>query len=78
MLENDYVVLSSYGSCSSVGLSFLIGRSLNADENLVLADDGDRMDMVDVIKSFKFRVVAVYASNIAAERVFFFRLAFIF
>ena len=30
--------------------------------------------MADVaVKSFKFRLVAVYASNIAVERIFFFR-----
>ena len=39
VMENDYAVLSAYGSRSSVGVSFLIGRSLNADVNLVLVDD---------------------------------------
>ena len=39
VLENDYVVLSAYGSCSSVGVSLLIEHSLNANVNLVLADD---------------------------------------
>ena len=61
--ENDYIVLSAYGSRSSVGVSLLIGRSLNADVNLVLAD-------------IEFGVVAVYAPNIVADRVsFYHRLA---
>ena len=73
VLENDYVVLSAYGNRSSVGVSLLIGCSLNADVNLVLADDGGRLVMADVaVKSFEFRVVALYAPNIAVERVSFF------
>ena len=42
-----------------------IGRSLNSDVNIALADDGGGA-------SFVFRVVAVYAPNIAVERVSFF------
>ena len=67
MLENDYVVLSAYSSHSSVGFSLLIGRS---HVNLILADDGCRLVVADVaVKSFEFRVTAVYA---AAVRVSFF------
>ena len=74
MLEDNDVVLSAYGSRSSVGVFLLIGRSLNADVNLVLADDGGLLVIADVtVKSFEFRVVAVYAPNIAAERISFFR-----
>ena len=74
VLEDDYVVLSAYDNCSSVGVSLLIGRSLNADVNLVLADDGVWLVVADVaVKSFNFRMAAVYAPNIAAERVSFFR-----
>ena len=36
VVENDYVVLSEYGSDSSVGVSLLIGRNHNADVNLIL------------------------------------------
>ena len=73
VLENDYVVLSAYGSRSSVGVSLLIGRSLHADVNLVLADDGGRLVVANVaVKIFEFRVDTVYAPNIAAERVSFF------
>ena len=50
-----------------------MGRSLNANVNLVLADDGSRLVVADnAVKSFKFQVVAVYAPNITAEGVFFF------
>ena len=50
----------------------LVGRSLDVD--VVFAGDGDRLVMADVaVKSFKFRMVAVYASNIAVERVSFVR-----
>ena len=66
-------MLKAYGSGSSVGVILLIERSLNADVNLALADDRSRLVMTDVaVKSFEFLVVAVYAPNIAAERVSFF------
>ena len=53
VLEDDYVVLSAYSSRSSVGASLLIGCSLNADVNLVIADDGGRLFVADVaVKSF--------------------------
>ena len=74
VLEDDYVVLSAYGSRSSVGVSLLIGRGFNADINFVLVDDGVRLVVAYVaVKRSEFRVVAVYAPNIPAERVFFFR-----
>ena len=72
-LKDDYVVLSVYGSRSSVEVSLLIGRSLNADINLVLADDGGRLVVADAaLKSFEFWMVAVYPPNIAAKRLSFF------
>ena len=71
VLENDYVVLSAYDSHGSVEVSLLIGRSLNANVNLVLADDVGRQVVADVaVQSFVFRVVAVYAPNIAVKNVF--------
>ena len=74
VLENDYVVLSAYGNRCSFGVSLLIGRSLNAYVNLVLADDESRLVVAYVaVKTFEFRVVAVYAPNITAERVSFIR-----
>ena len=58
----------------SGGVSLLIGRGLDADVDVVFADDGGRLVVADVaVKSFKFRLVAVYAPNFAAERVSFFR-----
>ena len=55
-------------------VSLLIGRSNNADVNLVLADYGGRLVVADVaVKSFKFQAAAVYAPNITARRVSFFR-----
>ena len=74
VLENNYAVLLAYGSRCSVGVSSLIGCSLNADVNIVLADDGDWLVVANVaVKRFEFQVVTVYTSNISAERVFFFR-----
>ena len=74
VLEDDVVVLSVYCSRRSVGVFLRVGCSLNADVNLVFADDGDRLVVTNVaVKSFEFRVVAVYAPSIAAERVSFFR-----
>ena len=74
VLESDFNVFSAYGSRISAGVSLLVGRSLDADVDVVFAGDGCRLVVADVVvKSFKFRLVAVYASNIAAERVSFFR-----
>ena len=60
VLENDFNVFSAYGSHVSAGFSF--------------AGDGGWLVVADVaVKSFKFRLVAVHASNIAEESVSFFR-----
>ena len=73
LLEDDYVILSAFGSRRSVGVSLLIGRSLNADANLVLADVRGQPVVADVtVKIFEFQVVAVYAPKIAVEKVSFF------
>ena len=54
--------------------SLLVGRSLDADVDVVFAGDGGRLVVADVaVKSFKFRLVVVYAPNTAVERVSFFR-----
>ena len=37
VLENDFAVFSAYGSRSSTGISLLVGRSLDADVNVVFA-----------------------------------------
>ena len=65
VLENDFNVFSAYGSRVSAGVSLLVGRNLDADVDVVFVGDGGRLVVADV-KSFKFRLVAVYAPNIAA------------
>ena len=73
VLEDDFVVLSAYGCRISVGVSLLVGPSLNADVNLVFANDGGRLVVGEVaVKSFEFWVTAVYAPNIKAVRISFF------
>ena len=72
VLESDFNVFSAYCSRSSAGVSLLVGRSLDAD--VVFRGEGGRSVVADVaVKSFKLRLVAVNAPNIAAERVSFFR-----
>ena len=39
-LESDFNVFSAYGSRNSIGVSFLNGRSLDADVDVVYAGDG--------------------------------------
>ena len=74
VLESDFNVFSAYGSCISAGVSLLVGRSLDADVDVVFAGNGGRLVVADVaVKSFKFRLVTVYAPNIVVERVSFFR-----
>ena len=74
VLENDYIFLSAYNSHSRVGVSLLIGRSHNADVNLVLADDRGQLVVADVaVKSFEFRVTTVCAHSVAVERVSLFQ-----
>ena len=44
----------------AMGVSLLVGRSLDADVDVVFAGDGARLVVADVaVKSFKFRLVAV-------------------
>ena len=74
VLESNFNVFSAYSSRTSAGVSLLVGRSLDADVNVVFAGDGGRLVVADVaVKSFKFHLVAVYAPNIAAERISSFR-----
>ena len=71
--ENDFHVFSAYGSCSSAGVSLLVGRSLDADVNVVFVSDGVGCLWPMLPLSFKFRLVVVYAPNTPAESVSFFR-----
>ena len=53
MLGGDFVVFSVFGSHYSAGVSLLVGHSLNAIVNLVFADNGGQLVVVDIaIKSF--------------------------
>ena len=73
-LGDDFNVFSAYGSHSSPGVSLLVGRSLDGDVDFVFAGNGGWMVVADVaVKNLKFRLVVVYAPNIDAERVSFFR-----
>ena len=70
VLEDNYVVLSAYGTVAVLG-SLLIRRSLNADVNLVFADDRGWLVVADIaVKSFQ--VAGIYVPNIAVEKVSFF------
>ena len=48
VLESDFNVFSAYGSNTSAGVSLLVGRSLDADVDVVFAGDGGRLVVADV------------------------------
>ena len=53
VLESDFNVFSAYGSRTSAGVSLLVGRSLDADVDVVFVGDGGRLVVADVaMKSF--------------------------
>ena len=59
-----------------VSVSYCLLRPLwtTVNVNVVFVGDGDRLVVSDVaVKCFEFRLVVVYAPNIAVERVFPFR-----
>ena len=59
---------------SAAAVSLLVGRSLDAIVNVVFAGDKGRLLVADIdVKTFEFRIAAVYAPNIAGERRLFFR-----
>ena len=69
MLENNFVVLSAFGNCCSAGVSLLIRCNLDTIVNFVFADIKGHIVVADVaIKSFTFRMIAVYSPNINGER----------
>ena len=73
-LEGDFVVFSAFGSRCGAGVSLIVGRCLNANVNVVLAGDEGRLVVADIaVKTFEFRVVAVYAPNTIGERRSFYR-----
>ena len=74
VLEGNFVVFSVFGSRCVARVSLLVGLSLNANVNLVFAGDEGWLVVADIaVKTFKFRVVAVYAPNIVGERRSFFQ-----
>ena len=74
VLGNDFVVYSAFGRRLSAGVSLLVGRSLDAIVNIVFAGDGGRLLVADAaVKTFEFRIAAVYMPSTAAERRLFFR-----
>ena len=67
VLKDDFVVYSAFGSHLSAGVSLLVGRSLDVIVDVVFAVDGGRLLVTDVaVKTFEFRIAAVYAPNTAA------------
>ena len=55
VLESDFNVFSAYGSRTSAGVSLLVGRSLDADVDVVFAGDGGQLVVADVCRE-KFQV----------------------
>ena len=73
VLEVEYVI-SAFGYRISAGVPLSIEGSLNVDVYVVLVNEVERLVVVDVaVRSFKFRVVAVYAPSIPWERLSLFR-----
>ena len=65
--------LWSFQHSAAAAVSPLVRRNLNTTVNLVFEDDWGWLIVADVaIKSFKFRVVAVYAPNSIGKRHSFF------
>ena len=48
MLKSDFNVFSAYGRSTSVGVSLLVGRSFDADVDVVFAGDGGRLVVAGV------------------------------
>ena len=58
-LEGDFVVFSA------AGVSLLVGRSLNANVNVLFAGDDGRLVVADItVKTFEFRLVTRDAPSI--------------
>ena len=67
------MIFSAHGSHCSAEISLLVGSTLNVTVNLVFSDDGGQLVVADVaVKSFEFRVAAVYAPNFDRDGVSFF------
>ena len=68
VLGDDYVFFSAFGHRLSARVSLLVGRSLHADVNAVFSGEASCLVEADVaMRSFKFRVMAVYAPTHHSE-----------
>ena len=69
LIANDFIVHSSYGDRDSRGVSLLVKRTLGAAVNIIHSGIDGRLLVADIaVGDDAFRVVAVYAPNIAAMR----------
>ena len=69
VLDVGYVVISTLGCRLSIGISLLIGRSLNANVNVAFAGEASPLVVDDIaVRGFKFKVVAVHRLNIPGEK----------
>ena len=74
VLARGYSVVSAYGTTHSRGVSLLVKSVLQPRLNVFHQDAAGRLIVVDVaIKSYNFRVIAIYAPNEPGKRVDFFR-----
>ena len=73
VLAKGYSVVSTYGTTRSRGVSLLVKSVLQPRLSVFHRDAAGRLIVVDVaIKSFNFRVIAIYAPNDQGKRVVFF------
>ena len=73
-LKDDFVIFLAYSRRCNAEISRIVRRSLNVIVSIVFAEDGGRLFVVNVaVKSVEFQVTAIYALNIAEERLSFFR-----
>ena len=70
VLESDFIVFSAYGSGTSAGVSLLVGRSLDADVDVVFAGDGGRLVVVYVAVKVSSSVWLRFMRPISLRRGF--------
>ncbi len=66
VLESDLNVFSAYGSGTSAGVSLLVGRSLDADVDVVFAGDGGRLVVAIKVRESHSLYVHIYNFRVAA------------
>ena len=66
--------MSSFQRLAAAVASLLVRRSLNANVNVLFVGDEGRLVVADIaVKTFEFRVVALYTPNTSGERRSFYR-----